>query len=91
VEVQSKSSEGYFIIATLSLEQYQRADQIISEEPAPNKGRDRCQDWVQNCIISLEVEEIVPPGTSEWLEGLVGQPAATVASKAGSRWVRTVS
>ncbi|KAF2248946.1 hypothetical protein BU26DRAFT_519123 [Trematosphaeria pertusa] len=90
VEVQSKSSEGYFTIATLSLEQYQRADRIISQEPAPNNGKDRCQDWVQNCIIALEVEEIVPPGTSEWLGGLVAQPAATVASKTGSRWVRTV-
>ncbi|KAF2661331.1 hypothetical protein K491DRAFT_449648 [Lophiostoma macrostomum CBS 122681] len=90
VKVQSESSEGYFSIATLSLEQYQRADQIISQEPAPNNGRDRCQDWVQNCIIALEVEEMVPSGTSEWLGGLVGQPAATVASKTGSRWVRTV-
>ncbi|KAF2118758.1 hypothetical protein BDV96DRAFT_642934 [Lophiotrema nucula] len=90
VEVQSRSSEGYFKIASLSLEQYRRTDQIISQEPAPNNGRDRCQDWVQNCIIALEIEEIVPSGTSEWLSGLVGQPAATVASKAGARWVRTL-
>lgn len=89
VEVQSKSSEGYFTIASLSPEQYRRADEIISQEPAPNNGKDRCQDWVQNCIIALEVEEIVPPGTSEWLGVLVGQPAATVASKTGARWVGT--
>lgn len=72
VEFQSKSSEGYFTIATLSLQQYQRADQIISQEPAPNNEKNRCQDWVQNCVIALEVGEIVPPGTSEWLGELVG-------------------
>ncbi|KAF2473208.1 uncharacterized protein BDR25DRAFT_387380 [Lindgomyces ingoldianus] len=44
VNVHSKSSKGYFTIATLSPEQYQRADQIISQEPAPNNRKDRCQD-----------------------------------------------
>lgn len=90
VEIQSKCSEGYFNVATLPQEQYNRAEQIISQEPAPNNGKDRCQDWVQNCIIALEVEGVVPPGTSEWVEGLVGQPATVVASMVKDRWVENV-
>lgn len=88
VEIQSRSAEGYFTIASLAREEYRRADKIISDEPAPRNGKDRCQDWVQNCVLALEIERLVADGTSEWLGGLVGQPAATVARKAGGRWVR---
>ena len=87
VEFQSIYSEGYFVIARLSPEQYWRADQIIAQEPAPVNGKDRCQDWIQNCVIALEIEEIVPPGTSEWLGELVGKPATVIASSPGTRWV----
>jgi hypothetical protein len=74
----------------LTREQCQRADKIISEEPAPRNGRDRCQDWVCNCVIALEVEEVVEAGTSEWVSGLVGLPAESVRSRTGARWVSTV-
>lgn len=90
VVFQSKCSEGFFTIATLSPKQYQDTDKIISQEPAPRNGKDRCQDWVAECILALEVEEMVPAGTSEWLSELVGQPASVVASKTGARWVCTI-
>lgn len=89
-DIQSKSSEGYFTIASLPPESYARAVHIISSEPAPNNGRDRCQDWVLNCVMALEIEEIIEAGTSEWLGGLVGQSAATVEGKAGARWVGNI-
>jgi hypothetical protein len=91
VDVQSTSSEGYLTIANLSLEQKYQANEIISQQSAPRNGKDRRQDWVQNYVIALEVEEIIEAGTSEWLLDLVGQPASTVKSKAGIRWVSTVS
>jgi len=85
-DIFSPSSEGCFLVATLTLSQYQQAYQIISQEPAPANGTDRCQDWVLACIIALEVEEIVPPGTSEWVGALVGRTAADVAAITGDRW-----
>lgn len=87
VEILSNVSEGYFAVASLSVEQHRRADEIISREPAPRNGKDRCQDWVLNCVVALEVEEIVSAGTSEWVAQLVGRPAVEVRSLVGSRWV----
>lgn len=91
VDVRSRSSEGSFAVASLTKEQVQQAVKVIREESAPRDGVERCQDWVLRAIISLEAEEIVPSGTSAWIETLVGQAATTVAQAAGGRWVRTVA
>ena len=49
--------------------------------------KDRCQDWILSCIISLEVEEIVPEGTAQWIEPFVGLPSAVLAERVGKRWI----
>jgi hypothetical protein len=85
----NKSSEGSFIVATL--DHSRRAEELIREEPAPRDGVERCQDWVLRAIISLEAEEIVPAGTSEWISGLVGRPAENVAHTVSARWTPTES
>lgn len=87
VTILSPSSEGYFQVATISASQYSQAHSIISKEPPPRNGRERCQDWTMNCIIALEAEELVPPGTSEWVGGLVGKSATKLAQSLGGRWV----
>lgn len=87
VTIRSRSSEGSFPVARLTQEQVRQASKIISEEPAPRDGTERCQDWVLRAVISLEAEELVPAGTSERLERLVGQPASIVAQAVGDRWV----
>lgn len=89
VDVRSTSSEGSFSVAALEKEQIRQAIKIIREEPAPRDGVERCQDWVLRATISLEAEEIVSPGTSTWIESLVGKTATTVAQIAGSRWTET--
>ena len=38
-------------------------------------------------MISLEAEEIVDAGTSEFVQGLVGKPAKEVAAIVGDAWV----
>jgi hypothetical protein len=91
VDVRSRSSEGSFEVGSLKDEQVQQAVKVIRDEAAPKDGVEKCQDWVLRAIISLEAEEIVPPGTSEWIGTLVGQAATTVAQAAGNRWVRTVT
>ncbi|KAF1840389.1 uncharacterized protein K460DRAFT_381198 [Cucurbitaria berberidis CBS 394.84] len=48
VTILSPNSEGYFQVATIPASQYARAHSIISEEPPPRNGRDRCQDWTMN-------------------------------------------
>lgn len=89
VDIRSRSSEGSFTVTSLTKDQARQAIKVIREEPAPKDGVERCQDWVLRAMISLEAEEIVPSGTSAWIETLVGQAAIMVAQAAGNRWVRT--
>ena len=91
VEIRSKGSEGSFTVASLTQEQARQAAKIIREEPAPRDGVERCQDWVLRTIISLEAEEVVPPGTSADLERLIGKTATTVAEQVGVRWIKTAT
>ena len=89
VEIRSKGSEGSFAVASLTHEQMQQAVRIIRKEPAPRDGLERCQDWVLRTIISLEAEEIVPPGASAEIETLIGKTATAVAQQVGERWIDT--
>lgn len=89
VHYQSASSEGVFLVAQLTVTQYARVVRQISSEAAPRNGKDRCQDWCYNCIIGLEVEELVPAGTSHWIHSLLGLPAKTLAQRVGTRWKTT--
>lgn len=89
VDVRSRGSEGSFKVASLTQERVQQAAKIIREEPAPRDGVERCQDWILRAAISLEAEELVPPGTSEGIETLIGKAATTVAEKVGNRWTKT--
>lgn len=87
VDIFTRDSEGCFEIAHLSSEQARQAVKIISEEPAPKDGVERCQDWVLRAVISLEAEEIVAAGTALWVSGLVGKAAGEVARAAGEKWI----
>ena len=89
VDIRSKGSEGSFAVASLTQEQVRQAGKIIREEPAPNDGVERCQDWVLKTIISLEADELVSPGTSLEIEVLVGKPANAVAQQVTDRWIDT--
>jgi hypothetical protein len=91
VEFLSKGSEGSFKVESLTQEQVRKAVKIIREEPAPKDGVERCQDWVLRTIISLEAEEIVPPGASAGIEELVGETAAAVAQQVDERWIDTAT
>jgi hypothetical protein len=87
ITILSPSSEGRFQVATVPRTRYTQAVSLIEKEPAPRNGRDRCQDWTLNCIVALEVEELVPPGTSAWVGGLVGRSAMELAQTLAGRWV----
>lgn len=89
VEIRSRSSEGSFVVGYLRQEHIRQAVEIISTEPAPRDGVETCQDWILRAVISLEAEEILPPGTSDLISRFVGQPAAVVARAVGERWTIT--
>jgi hypothetical protein len=91
VDIRSRGSEGSFKVASLTQEQAQQAAKIIRDEPPPRDGVERCQDWVLRAIISLEAEEVVPPGTSADIEMLVGKAATAVAEQVGDRWIKTAT
>lgn len=89
VLLRSRNSEGSFLVAPLAQSSTKKAVEIISEEPAPRDGVERCQDWVLRAMISLEAEEIVPAGTSHWISDLIGQSAENVARMVSARWTST--
>lgn len=65
-------------IGDLSEQQRQQAIQFITSSPAPRDGIKRCQDWVYDTLLSLEIEELVPPGTCQFWKGMVGKSAQAV-------------
>ncbi|GAD96911.1 hypothetical protein PVAR5_5578 [Paecilomyces variotii No. 5] len=73
-------------IADLTLQQRQEAIELIKAEKAPIDGKRRCQDWVFDTLISLEVEDLVPPGTAEFWKGMIGKPAKEVRLSCGVGW-----
>lgn len=66
--------------------QRRQVTQVIKSEPAPRDGSTKCQDWVFSTLLSLEVEELVPDGTSEFRKGMVGRTAREVERSIGDRW-----
>jgi hypothetical protein len=86
--VVSMQAVGMCKIADLTPKQRQDAIAIIKKEDAPRDGKKRCQDWVFDTLISLEAEELVPSGTSEFWKGMVGKPARVVAQACGTKWIR---
>ncbi|EGX48058.1 hypothetical protein TWF173_003782 [Orbilia oligospora] len=90
VEILDKSSEGCVTVATISVGHRRHAKRIMSTEPVPMDGLKRCQDWVADCIVTLEIEEIVEAGTSHFVQRLIGLPASSVAEEVGpERWTET--
>ncbi|KAJ5259354.1 hypothetical protein N7478_012335 [Penicillium angulare] len=47
----------------------------------------RCQDWVYDTLLSLEVEELVPSGTCHIWKGMVGKSARAVQATPGVNWM----
>ncbi|KAL2011971.1 hypothetical protein VTN00DRAFT_4689 [Thermoascus crustaceus] len=72
-------------------EDRRRAIEIIAEEGekrAPRDGGRRCQEWVFETLIALEVEEFVPEGTAGFWKGMVGREAREVEREVGvGGWV----
>ncbi|CAG8944182.1 unnamed protein product [Penicillium salamii] len=82
-----KGAVGMCKIANLTSEQRRQAITIIEKEPAPRNGVKKCQDWTFDALLSLEIEELVPSGTSEFWKGMVGRPAREVAEACSTRWL----
>jgi hypothetical protein len=82
----SQECEGYCLLAVWNNEQRQQGIQAIKDEPPPRDGRSRCQDWAVEVLLSLETQELVPGGTFERWERLVGTPARELAASLGLAW-----
>ncbi|ORY14749.1 hypothetical protein BCR34DRAFT_211001 [Clohesyomyces aquaticus] len=87
VDILNPTSEGRFEVVTIRASRYRHATAILKKEPSPWNGTDRCQDWTVNCLIALEVEEMIPPGTAQWVNELVGKSATELAHVLGCRWI----
>ncbi|KAL4817634.1 hypothetical protein BDW67DRAFT_160029 [Aspergillus spinulosporus] len=78
IDISSLQAEGMVKIADLTPEQRRQVVKIIRSEPAPRDGKRRCQEWVVDVLVSLEVEELVSPGTAGVWGGLLGMPARQI-------------
>ncbi|CAI7675632.1 unnamed protein product [Penicillium pancosmium] len=61
---------GLCRLAELTPQQRLQVIQVIKSEPAPRDGSRKCQDWVFSTLLSLEMEKLVPDGTSEFWKGM---------------------
>ncbi|KAF2092276.1 hypothetical protein K490DRAFT_32490 [Saccharata proteae CBS 121410] len=84
--IHSKNSSGYFNVARISQYQCVWAAGIIEKETIPVDATATCKEWVLNCLISLEVEELVPAGTSLWLEPLLKLPLEDIVDRLEDKW-----
>ncbi|KAL4800221.1 hypothetical protein BDV19DRAFT_384581 [Aspergillus venezuelensis] len=66
--------------------QYEPLMSIISKEPAPRGGTKRCQDWVVDALVSLEIEELVADGTAQVWTDRVGKPTKDIKRGVGAAW-----
>ncbi|KAJ5795156.1 hypothetical protein N7457_001755 [Penicillium paradoxum] len=82
-----KGAAGMCKIADLTSQQRHEVIKVIEKSPAPRNSRGRCQDWVFDALLSLEVDELVPSGTSEFWKGMIGRPAKEVAAACGTQWM----
>ncbi|KAF9883683.1 hypothetical protein FE257_003067 [Aspergillus nanangensis] len=77
---------GLCKLAPLDARQRQHAEELIRNEPPPTDGKRKCQDWIVDALIALEVEELVPGGTAEFWSRMVGKPARLVCEAVGGDW-----
>ncbi|KAL4887122.1 hypothetical protein BJY04DRAFT_177358 [Aspergillus karnatakaensis] len=86
IDLATMQAEGMAKVIDLTAEQRRQVVSIIRAEPAPRDGMRRCQEWMVDTLVSLEVEELVPDGTAEFWSGLVGKRADEVRRAAGANW-----
>ncbi|KAL2870832.1 uncharacterized protein BJX67DRAFT_249891 [Aspergillus lucknowensis] len=86
IDLATMQAEGMAKINDLTADQRRRVVSIIRAEAAPRDGKRRCQEWVVDALVSLEVEELVPDGTAEFWSGLVGKGAGEVRRATGTNW-----
>lgn len=87
IELNTMGAVGLCKIATLTFQQRLKAMEIIKGERAPMDGEKRCQDWTFDTLISLEVEDLVPAGTSEFWKGIIGKMAKEIRDAVGENWI----
>ncbi|KAL3475632.1 hypothetical protein BJX99DRAFT_156164 [Aspergillus californicus] len=86
IDLATMQAEGMAKIADLTAEQRRQIVAVIRVEAAPRDGTRRCQEWVVDALVSLEVEELVPDGTSQFWSGMVGKRAEEVRRATGKAW-----
>ncbi|PLB46600.1 hypothetical protein P170DRAFT_438320 [Aspergillus steynii IBT 23096] len=85
--IKTPQAVGMCTIAVLDAKTRLEVIRVIQNEPAPRDGKRRCQDWTVDVMISLEVEELVQPGTAEKWSQRVGMTARELARSCGEDWV----
>ncbi|KAJ5803940.1 uncharacterized protein N7518_000243 [Penicillium psychrosexuale] len=81
-----KAAVGMCKLTDLTSQQRHDVIKTIEKVPAPKNSIGLCQDWIFDALLSLEIEEFVPSGTSAFWKGMIGRPAREVAAACGTQW-----
>lgn len=84
--LRSQNAWGLCKVALLDNAQRIKVTSILSSEKPPNGGTKDCQDWVIDALVSLEVEELVPDGTTQTWKSRVGKQSVAIKGEVGRDW-----
>lgn len=85
-ELVSQDAWGLCKITMLNTAQRTKVISILSNERPPLGGTKDCQDWVLDALVSLEVEELVPDGTTQIWTSRAGKETDVIKREAGADW-----
>ncbi|KAK2754418.1 hypothetical protein FQN54_007062 [Arachnomyces sp. PD_36] len=84
----SRQAVGMCKLKTLSSAERSRVVSVLTNEvPAPRGGTKNCQDWLIDGLVALEVEELVPDGTTAAWAPRVGKLTDEIEEELGGDWI----
>ncbi|KAK6814868.1 hypothetical protein P875_00042553 [Aspergillus parasiticus SU-1] len=84
--IDDQNAWGLAKIAMLDDVQRAKALSILFNEKPPSNGGKDCQDWVLDALVSLEVEELVPDGTTQTWTSRTGKQTKAIQHEVGLNW-----
>ncbi|KAL4964896.1 uncharacterized protein BDV14DRAFT_64017 [Aspergillus stella-maris] len=85
-DITSQDAWSLAKIANINQSQRSAVAAVLENEAPPRGGTKRCQDWVVDALISLEVDELVKGGTSQDWARRIGMATSEIKRQVGVDW-----
>ncbi|KAL4916854.1 hypothetical protein BDW62DRAFT_202346 [Aspergillus aurantiobrunneus] len=80
--------DAWGLVPLAQLDGVQRAAVVsVLEKEKPPVGVGRCQDWVVDALVALEVEELVPDGMARAWSARIGRVTVCIREEVGEGWL----